>query len=78
MARFYGHFAAAYGTIWFALMCAAIVSQSNINTGEFGLYGFPVIALAYAVFRMQGGKQNSSELDALRRRIARLEREAHP
>ena len=39
MKQFYGHFAAAYGTIWFALMAVAVVSQSHVNAGAFGLYG---------------------------------------
>jgi hypothetical protein len=36
MSRFYGHFAAAYGTLWFILMLAVVFSQSHINAGEFG------------------------------------------
>ena len=51
-ARFYGHFAAAYGTFWLVLMAAALMTQSHLDAGEFGLYGFPVIALVYAFVRM--------------------------
>ncbi len=46
--RFYGYFASAYGTIWFVLMLAALVTQSHINTGPFGMFGFPVVAFVYA------------------------------
>lgn len=75
-ARFYGHFAAAYGTIWLALLFAALVSRSHIDAGEFGLFGFPVIALIYAFVRMSAANAQKSEVDELRRRLARLEREA--
>ena len=75
MARFYGHFAAAYGTIWFALMLAAVVSQSQIDTGELGFYGFPVVALLYAWVRVATNDTRDEELSDLRRRVARIERD---
>ena len=75
MFRFYGYFAAAYGTIWFCLMLAAVVSQSHINAGAFGLYGFPVIALIYAIIRSLAASGQASELDFLRERVRRLETE---
>jgi hypothetical protein len=50
--KFYGHFAAAYGTLWLVMLILAFVSQSHIDTGLFGLVGFPIIALIYATVRM--------------------------
>lgn len=49
--RFYEHFACAYGTIWLAMLGCSLLSQQHINTGAFGLFGFPVIALVYAFIR---------------------------
>lgn len=52
LARFYGHFAAAYGTCWLVVVGAAVLFQTHINTGLFGLVGFVVIAVIYAAMRM--------------------------
>ncbi|MEM9345149.1 MAG: hypothetical protein AAGB26_00900 [Planctomycetota bacterium] len=49
--RFYGHFAAAYGTLWLVMLLVAFMSQSHIDAGLFGLLGFPIIALIYAIAR---------------------------
>jgi hypothetical protein len=73
MIRFYGHFAAAYGSIWFGLMICAVVSQSRINTGEFGLYGFPILALLYAIFRCLGSDSPEYRIEMLQMRIRTLE-----
>jgi len=73
--RFYGHFAAAYGTFWFVLMLVAVLTQSNINAGLFGLIGFPLIAVVYAFLRMSGSERPVDELTELRARVARLEDE---
>jgi len=51
MRRFYGHFAAAYGTIWLVLLVVAVLSHDHINAGAFGLFGFPLIAFIYAAYR---------------------------
>lgn len=56
MIRFYGYFAAAYGTMWLMIVFAALVSQSHIETGLFGLIGFPIIALIYAIVRSVSGE----------------------
>ena len=73
LARFYGHFAAAYGTFWFVIFAVALLTQSNVNAGEFGLYGFPLIALLYAFVRMTMTPQTPGEVAQLRERVARLE-----
>ncbi len=72
-ARFYGYFAAAYGTFWLVILGAAVLTQSNVNAGEFGLYGFPLIALLYAFARMMMAPQAPGEVAQLRERVARLE-----
>jgi len=50
--NFYGRFAAAYGTCWLLMVVLAVVTQSHIDAGVFGLVGFPLIALFYAVIRI--------------------------
>jgi len=72
--KFYGHFAAAYGTIWLAMVCVALVTQKHINAGQFGMFGFPVIAFFYALLRM-ASDNSSSEVLWLRERVAVLEDE---
>ncbi|HZZ26542.1 MAG TPA: hypothetical protein VFE46_00940 [Pirellulales bacterium] len=71
--RFYGHFAAAYGTIWLIFVLSALFSN-HVETGEFGLYGFPAIALAYAVVRTITGSHGS----ARQRRVNHLENLRQP
>ena len=51
--RFYGHFAAAYGTCWLLLFLCALVTQSRINLGELGFFGFPAISAVYAYFKFK-------------------------
>jgi hypothetical protein len=46
--NFYKNFAAAYGTCWLILMSIALVGQTHVDAGAFGLFGFPVIGLVYA------------------------------
>ena len=76
LARFYGHFAAAIGTLILAVFFVALVTQSNINVGEVGLFGIPLLALFYAFIRMAGeGRRSTSpdEIARLRERVAYLE-----
>ena len=72
--KFYGHFAAAYGTIWFALVCAALLTQKHLNAGQFGMFGFPIIAFFYALLRV-ASDNTPSEVLWLRDRVAALEEE---
>jgi hypothetical protein len=51
MRRFYGHFAAAYGTCWLALLAFALLTQSHIEGGPIALFGFPVVSFWYALYR---------------------------
>ena len=75
MIRLYGHFAAAYGTIWFVLMLAAVLTQSRIDAGPFGLFGFPIIAFLYALLRVSTENDPLDEIDRLREHIRVLEEE---
>ena len=68
--RFYLHFASAYGTFWLVLMAAAVIGQTHIDAGAFGLIGFPVIAGLYAVVRLQQPTPESVEIARLRRQMA--------
>jgi hypothetical protein len=73
MFQFYGYFAAAYGTIFFSLMLVALLTHSHINTGAFGMCGFPIIALIYAIFRSLGASSQQSEIELLKERVRWLE-----
>ncbi len=55
--RFYGHFAAAYGSCWLILFLAAFITQSHINLGELGFFGFPAISFVYAYLRYKGNSK---------------------
>jgi hypothetical protein len=67
--KFYGHFAACYGTFWALMMTAAVIGQTHINAGAFGLWGFPVLALLYACC-----KTNTVDTEVLlQKRIYELE-----
>jgi len=72
--KFYGHFAAAYGTIWLFMLGLSLITQSHINAGAFGLFGFPIISFVYA-FIQRGADQSPSEIRLLRQRVAELEQE---
>jgi hypothetical protein len=72
--KFYGHFAAAYGTIWLLLLGLSLITQSHIDAGPFGLCGFPIIALIYALIRI-GTDQSPNEVRWLRQRVAELEQD---
>jgi len=52
--RFYGHFAAAYGSCWLLLFLMALITQSRINLGGLGFFGFPIGSAAYAFLRYKG------------------------
>jgi hypothetical protein len=75
MTRFYGHFAAAYGTFWFFLLVAAVLSQSHIDMGVFGMCGFPIIAALYALCRIALANDQAAEIARLQERVWRLERQ---
>lgn len=74
--RCYVHFAAAYGTFWLLIMVAAVIGQTHIDAGLFGMIGFPIIAGVYAVIRTNQPTAEGEELTRLRRQIERMERDA--
>jgi hypothetical protein len=47
--KFYMRFASAYGTLMLVVFLASLVSQSHLNLGWLGYYGFPFLALTYAI-----------------------------
>ena len=71
--KFYHDFAAAYGTCWFLLMLIAFATRSHIETGMFGVIGFPVIGAIYALVRKNSEQPTQDEVQILNERIARLE-----
>ena len=73
MKRWYGHFAAAYGTIWLGLLLVALMAQDHIDAGMFGLIGFPIIAAVYAFIRNGGTSREEDEIRYLHDRIRALE-----
>ena len=48
---FWTYFTSGYGTLWLVLLGLGLVTQSHIDAGLFGLFGFPIIALIYASIR---------------------------
>jgi hypothetical protein len=48
---FFTYFTSAYGTLVFVMFTLSFVTDSHVNTGELGYYGFPVFALIYALYR---------------------------
>jgi hypothetical protein len=42
---------AGYGGLWFLMLFFALISQSHIDAGAFGLFGFPVVAIIYGILR---------------------------
>ena len=75
MVTFYTDFAAAYGTIWLLLLACALVSQSHIDAGWFGLIGFPILGLIYAFLRRPDRMAHRGEYQELQNRIAQLQDE---
>ena len=76
MGKWWGHFAAAYGTFWAALLSLALLTQSHINTGEFGLYVVPVLCAVYATWRKSQPDESlrlRAEVAALGARLAQYE-----
>lgn len=51
--KFYGHFAAALGSLWIFFFLIALLTQSHVNLGTLGFFGFPIVSAIYAHFRMK-------------------------
>lgn len=65
--KFLLYFTSGYGAIWFVTMALAVLSQSHINTGMFGLIGFPIIAGVYAFNQMNNKTTLEKNLEQLQR-----------
>jgi len=73
MVSWYTDFAACYGTMWLVMLGAAVISSSHINAGEFGMFGFPIIAAVYAFIRRPHRLEQARETGCLRLAVDRLE-----
>ena len=51
--KFYGHFAAAFGSLWIFFFLIAFLTQSRVNLGSLGFFGFPIVSAIYAHLRMK-------------------------
>jgi cbb3-type cytochrome oxidase subunit 1 len=75
--KFYYDFAAAYGSFWLAVMGIAVLTQSHVNAGAFGMFGFTLIAAIYALVKnpvtLSRTNNAEDEIQQLNDRIARLE-----
>lgn len=69
MLRFYGHFAAAYGTFWLSYMLAGVVDQGRVYDWV-GLVGVSAFALLYAILRT---RRDTTETERLSARVRALE-----
>jgi len=61
MGKFWLHFTSGYGFMWIVVMLVAVLTQSHVNTGEFGLIGFPIISAIYAFVRIRYSHMSSTE-----------------
>jgi len=62
--RFYGYFAAAFGSCWLLLfLLCAIVTQSRINLGEFGFLGPPAISAVCAYLRFKNNPRLEASIE---------------
>lgn len=48
---FYTYFSSGYGTLWLAVIAVSFLTQSCVNTGQLGYFGFPFLAVIYAFYR---------------------------
>jgi uncharacterized membrane protein len=69
--RFYEHFACGYGTIWLSLTFSTLVTRQHLNTGWFGLIGYPIIALIYAFVRKSYEEKESKIIEQITREDVR-------
>lgn len=75
---FWTYFTSAYGTFWLVLIGIGLITQSHLNAGLFGLIGFPIIALIYAMIRRSKDSEGSgTELTFLPPRMTEF-LTAHP
>jgi hypothetical protein len=78
MTRFYGHFAAAYGTFWFAVFLLVLLTPSSINLGALEMFGLPILAAIYAGIRVTSTRDPKEEIAELRAHLALLDEPPPP
>jgi hypothetical protein len=69
---FYTYFSSAYGTLMLGMFVLSFVTNSNVHIGQFGYYGFPIIALIYACYRLDNDdadQKNASNERATQREL---------
>lgn len=64
---FWTYFTSGYGILWLLLLGCSLITRSRIDAGVFGLFGFPVIALVYALIRRSRDSENESRQETIRR-----------
>ena len=52
-----------------------MATQKHIDAGPFGLFGFPIIAFFYAVFRSLLARDTSAEIRSLKEHVRWLQQE---
>ena len=67
--KFYGHFAAAYGSLWIFFFLLAFITQSHIHLGACGFFGFPLVSAVYAHLRMKDDPRLSRIIEQAGRKI---------
>jgi hypothetical protein len=70
--RFYGRFAAAWGTVWLVLFAIAFLSRSHINLGEGGMILCLLGSLVYAAVRAISDRTSSIQQQTLLQENAAL------
>ena len=75
----YKNFACAYGTLWLITFSLALITQSHIDTGAFGLIGFPIIAIIYSFKKPEEINQMDHEalIKHLKNKVYRLEKQIY-
>ena len=56
-------------------MVMAVLTQSHVNAGAFGMIGFPLLSAGYAMYRKDVAQPGDEKMEELQKRIARLETE---
>ena len=67
--KFYGYFAQSFGSLWIFFFLIAFITQSHINLGTMGFFGFPVLSAVYAYLRMKDNTRLEGIITQFGRRI---------
>lgn len=73
--RFYLHFAAAYGTIWFGLLCIALIWQTKIHLEDSQTFLTVLISFLYAtmIIKFYPAKKKQPTAATREKQLAELE-----